>query len=147
MNKEIEEMAKIANCTACDYKQGTVKSKTIYMAIAEAIYKYLTEDSVVLTREEFEKIYNQARNEMACAIVRAVFDEIDWSKDTKTFETYILNLANEYSMLETIEEEIRKETVEKIWERANHDFIGLDEISLKVLKSIIKHDIGVEIKE
>ncbi len=40
-----------------------------------------------------------------------------------------------------------KKTAEKIWNRANHDFIGLDEISLKVLKSIIKHDIGVEIEE
>ena len=51
--KQIEEMAKIANFTAFDYRQGTIKSKTIYTAIAEAIYKYLTEDSVVLAEREF----------------------------------------------------------------------------------------------
>lgn len=37
MNKQIEEMAKIANFTAFDYRNGEIKSKTIYTAIAEAI--------------------------------------------------------------------------------------------------------------
>lgn len=55
---------------------------------------------------------------------------------------------NEYNEVASLTlDRVRKETAEKIWNRAKHDFIGLDEISLKVLKSIIKNDIGVEIKE
>lgn len=55
-DKQVEEIAKIANFTAFDYKQGTIQSKTIYTAIAEAIYKYITENLVVLSREEYDKL-------------------------------------------------------------------------------------------
>lgn len=52
----IEKMARIANFTAFDYRQGAIQSKTIYTAIAEAIYEYMTENAVVLTKEEYDDL-------------------------------------------------------------------------------------------
>jgi endonuclease V-like protein UPF0215 family len=167
MNKEIEEMAKVISDNYCEMfndGQGQDCGLDCDVCRARRLHEQgyrQCKDKIMLTREEFEKIYNQARNEMACAIVRAVFDEIDWSKDTKTFETYILNLANEYSMLETIEEEIRKDTAEKdfntiikaleikkasiITHYGVKESVGAD-VAIRTVKELAKQ-FGVEIKE
>ncbi len=40
-----------------------------------------------------------------------------------------------------------KETAKEIYHKLMHDFIGLDEIGIKVLKSVMKNHYGVEVEE
>lgn len=62
MNKDemIEEMAKIANFSAFDFTQGTIQSKTIYTAMAEALYnanyRKVCEDEIVVKKSEYEEL-------------------------------------------------------------------------------------------
>lgn len=71
MNKDemVEEMAKITNFTAFDYRQGTIQSKTIYTAMAEALinegYRKVADDEIV----ESMKTYERARQETAREIL------------------------------------------------------------------------------
>ncbi len=75
MNKDemVEEMAKITNFTAFDYRQGTIQSKTIYTAMAEALYnagyRKVGEDEMVFNayqlHDEFKK-HEQERQERFC---------------------------------------------------------------------------------
>lgn len=77
MNKDemIEEMAKITNFSAFDFKQGTTRSKTIYTAMAEALYnagyRKVGEDEIV----ESMKTYERAREETAREILQELYDE------------------------------------------------------------------------
>ena len=65
MNKDemIEEMAKIANFSAFDFTQGTIQSKTIYTAMAEALYnancRIIAEDEIVIKKSEYETLKAQ----------------------------------------------------------------------------------------
>lgn len=78
MNKDemIEEMAKIANFSAFDFKQGTIRSKTIYTAMAEALYnancRIIADDEIV----ESMKTYERARQETAREILQVLKDNI-----------------------------------------------------------------------
>lgn len=60
MNKQIEEMAKIANFTAFDYRNGEIKSKTIYTAIAEAILPLIKQYQEQAVKEFAEKVKEKA---------------------------------------------------------------------------------------
>ena len=80
MNKDeikmVEEMAKIANFSAFDYKQGKVQSKSIYTAMAEALinegYRKVADDEIV----ESMKTYERARQETAKEILLVLKDNI-----------------------------------------------------------------------
>ena len=79
MNKDemkmIEEMAKIANFSAFDFTQGTIQSKTIYTAMATALYnagyRKVGDDEIV----ESMKTYERARQETAREIIDLIVDE------------------------------------------------------------------------
>ena len=68
----IEEMAKITNFTAFDYRQGTIQSKTIYTAMAEALYnadyRKMPEGAVVLTKGAYESISSKAKANVVNAV-------------------------------------------------------------------------------
>ena len=71
-------------------------------------------DRVVLSREEYEKLTYNVRNDIAVDIIRAIFETLDWSKHTNSFEKGILKLISEYSIDLEIEEQARKETATEI---------------------------------
>ena len=78
MNEDemVEDMAKIANFSAFDYKQGKVQSKTIYTAMAEALYnanyRKVGEDEIV----ESMKTYERARQETATEILQYIHKKL-----------------------------------------------------------------------
>ena len=92
MNKDemVEEMAKITNFTAFDYRQGTIQSKTIYTAMATALYnagyRKVADDEMVLDKNGYyEHInavqecgkrmgYAQGRDETAREILQEMYD-------------------------------------------------------------------------
>lgn len=92
MNKDemIEEIAKITNFTAFDYRQGTIQSKTIYTAMAEALYnagyrKVADDEQIVNTEQLTETLnstlesgkrmgYATGREETAREILQEMFD-------------------------------------------------------------------------
>lgn len=95
MNKDemIEEMAKIANFSAFDFKQGTIRSKTIYTAMAEALYnancRIIADDEIV----ESMKTYERARHETAREILQELY-----STPHEYHEKKIVDLAQKYGI-------------------------------------------------
>ncbi len=143
--QQIEEMQRTLKMAMCQELPFIEVCELGANELYQQGYRKIPQDAVVLTREEHDKlchlayfgyddVYNKAQNEMACAIVRAVFDVIDWRKDTKTFENYIVKLAEEYSMLIDKEEQASKETAREIFVEV------LDLEQLKVIR-----DMGWEI--
>lgn len=102
MNKDemkmVEEMAKIANFYAFDYKQGKVQSKSIYTAMAEALinegYRKVTEDEIV----ESMKTYERARQETARKILQRLWEERNALGQLMILETDLTKLAKEYDI-------------------------------------------------
>lgn len=95
MDKETQvlEMAKIANFSAFDYKQGKVQSKSIYTAMAEALinegYRKVADDEIV----ESMKTYEGARQETARDILQELY-----STPHEYHEKKIVDLAKAYGI-------------------------------------------------
>ena len=45
-------------------------------------------------------LFNKVRNDTIFETIKRLFEEIDWSSDTKEFEKNMINLLDKYSILE-----------------------------------------------
>lgn len=45
-------------------------------------------------------LFNKVRNDTIFETIKRLFEEIDWSADTKEFEKNMINLLDKYSILE-----------------------------------------------
>ena len=50
-------------------------------------------------------LFNKVRNDEIFELIKRLFEEIDWSSDTKEFEKNMINLLDKYSILEKYYEE------------------------------------------
>ena len=132
MNKQIEEMAKIMQ--KCYEKNGLLNFKWF----AESAYKYLTKDSVVLSKEEYEKL-------LACEHNLNIGRESYRRMEERAYAT-IEDLKNELK-------QARKETAREILNEIAHIRVGYNSsaptIVIKITDKLLElaKQYGVEIKE
>ena len=124
MNKEmIEEMAKviksaneincIRTCDTCGYYDDDSKCISFGQAIAlyEQGYRKLPKDSVVLSKEEYEKLKNES-------IDKLFADDKFFKEEFKANEEYLQKRANR-DYVKLVKKQARKETAEKILNEVN----------------------------
>ena len=141
----IEEMARVMQ--KCYEKTGLLNFKWF----AESVYKYLTKDSVVLSREEIEEEIDCVK----CVMIRYDSDgtkcvSYDAYKEyTDRLGDNIKKLMAKIKLLEEERNKASKETAEKILNEI--DCIPTNEVNelnhLRLLKMNIAKQFGVEIKE
>ncbi len=134
--KQIEEMAKVMQ--KCYEKNGLLNFKWL----AESAYKCLTEDSVVLSREEIEEEIDCAK----CVMIRYDIDgtkcvSYDAYKEyTDRLGDNIKKLMAKIKLLEEEHNKASKETAEKIYRE-------LQGHGTSYVKKWIREQFGVETKE
>lgn len=162
--KKIEEMAKIINNPMLNYCRELNKCKEICQysgkscrqytcrdyAYAETLhkagYQKLPEDSIVLTREEYEKLKNES-------IDKLFADEAFFKEEFKANEEYLQKRANR-DYIKFVKKQERKETAEKFVNLPDSDILVVDTkeygeievVSVERLQELAK-ELGVEIKE
>lgn len=145
----IEEMVKITNFTAFDYRQGTIQSKTIYTAMAEALYnadyRKIPEGAVVLDKEEYNKL--RAGNYKIESLYKQYpyrvlvgFNSMVFSQDHENYKKLFDDIEKR------IAEEIRKETAREIFKFIVADWSWEEGNIISDLRDFIEKRYGVKVE-
>ena len=126
--KQIEEMAfDLTMIVQVDYYGHTLFKETAESLVNQG-YRKLPKDSVVLSREEYEKQYDEKWD--------------NYRDGENNAKVYYENIV-----IPKLKEQSRKETAEKIYDFAKGFFEWDEEGFVWELTKYIKTELGVEIKE
>ena len=162
MNKDemVEEMAKIANFSAFDFTQGTIQSKTIYTAMAEALYnaKYrkVADDEIVIKKSEYEALLLEQKrlkemvDRIPCGYVKIAEDEIVVKKSKigmleKTIDYLEMEKAQLNKQLEQAEQEVSREILQELYDEAMRYSNEVVELTAFEIKQLAKEK-GIELE-
>lgn len=144
--KQITEMAKHGcydGCASglrkfCDEYDGKPCKNMVRIAsgLYEQGYRKLPEDSVVLTREEYEKLKNES-------IDKLFADDTFFKEEFKANKEYLRKRANR-DYIKLVKKQTSKETAEKIYKDLK---LLVPDNALGIVTRYFKDIIGVEIKE